>query len=627
MLQKVIKDIRKKVTSLTALGNKGSRFVKLLVSVVVFLFSFMVALLLRTGEFNWPTNNQMTFAIMSLVAFLLLSNLFELHANLRRYFDLYQIKQLFIFYACYASVTLILVLVIKLDTVPRSLPAIQAAFLLCLELFLWFRFSEVFGDYKQGPIAKRFLLVGVGGSAIRCCSWLDLSEECQVVGFADPEKSFLGRKLLGKQILSMETATTEVILNQLSSVIICDDLEGRSDVKSAMKFFSAAGLEVLLSSELVAVDAKKFAQKNNENPDLLKILSRDHWTPLIQPSFGDVESVLITGSGGSIGSEIARQVINCKPAKVILIDNSELSLFELSNELKKSINPPGSDVKIEFVLADVSNKKFIKRVINKYKPEIIFHAAAYKHVNMLEKNPDAAFLNNYVGSKNVALCGGESGCRKFILISSDKAVNPTSVMGGSKKMAESAIASVSKKFPLTHFSVVRFGNVLGSSGSVVPIFRRQIREGGPVTLTDPDATRFFMSIPEAVSLVLKAQEITKGDEVFVLDMGKPIKILDLAKAMIKMAGFEPLMYEEEGDGIRIKVIGLRKGEKLHEELSRAGKLLPTKVPQIMIDPEGVVDLDIEMVEKAILEKIGSKDDLLIANIMAKHGYLTEVNQT
>lgn len=626
MLKKFIKNIEKTAKNLTRLGYKGSRLVKLLVSVVFFLFSFLVALLLRTGEFIWPTNNQMTFAIISLIVFLILSNVFQLHANLRRYFDLYQIKQLFIFYACYACATLVLVLFIQPDTVPRSLPAIQAAFLLCFEIFLWFRFSEVFGDLTDGSIAKRFLLIGVGSSAIRCCSWLDLSEECEVVGFADPEKNFLGRKLLGKQILSMETTTSDLILNQLSSVIVCDGLEGRNDVKSAMNFFSAAGLEVLLSSELAAVDPKKLAHKNNDHPDLLKILSRDHWAPLIQPSFGDVRSVLITGSGGSIGSEIARQVINCKPTEVILIDNSEISLFKLSNELKESINSFGLDVKIEFVLADVSNTKFIKKVISKYKPEIIFHAAAYKHVNILEKNPDAAFLNNYVGSKNVAQCGGESGCRKFILISSDKAVNPTSVMGGSKKMAESVIASLSKNFPNTHFSVVRFGNVLGSSGSVVPIFRQQIKEGGPVTVTDPDATRFFMSIPEAVSLVLKAQEITSGDEVFVLDMGKPIKVLDLAKVMIRMAGFEPLMDETDGDGIRIKFIGLRKGEKLHEELSNGGRLLPTKVPQIMIDPEGVDDLNIELVEKAILDKIGSKDDLLIAKIMAKHGYLNEVNQ-
>ena len=344
---------------------------------------------------------------------------------------------------------------------------------------------------------------------------------------------------------------------------------------------------------------------------------------MVQPSFKGIRSILITGAGGSIGSEIARQVINCKPNEVILIDNSEISLFELSNELNKSLGFPESDVKIELVLADVSNKKFIGRVIKKYKPEIIFHAAAYKHVNMLEKNPDAAFINNYMGTKNVAHFGGEFDCKKFILISSDKAVKPTSVMGGSKKMAEAAIAGLSKTFPSTHFSVVRFGNVLGSSGSVVPIFHRQIREGGPVTVTDPAATRFFMSIPEAVSLVLKAQEITIGEEVFVLDMGKPIKVLDLAKAMIKMAGFNPIMSEAEGDGISIKLIGLRKGEKLHEELSNAGKLIPTRVPQIMIDPVGVANVNIEEVEKAILDKIGSDNDMVIADIMTSHGYLTD----
>jgi len=267
------------------------------------------------------------------------------------------------------------------------------------------------------------------------------------------------------------------------------------------------------------------------------------------------KSILVTGGGGSIGSELCRQIANLDPLKLVIIDNSEFNLYSVELELRESF----PDLKLEVYLVDVTDKRMVARVFDSCKPEIVFHAAAYKHVPLLEKQVDVAVKNNVLGTNIMAQTAIKNGTEKFILISSDKAVNPTNVMGATKRAAEIVCQNLSNQAQ-TKFITVRFGNVLGSVGSVVPLFKKQLEKGGPITVTHPNITRYFMTIPEAVSLILQAHSLGEGGELFVLDMGKQIKVQELAEQMIRLAGKEP------GVDINIEHVGLRPGEKLYEEL-------------------------------------------------------------
>ena len=266
------------------------------------------------------------------------------------------------------------------------------------------------------------------------------------------------------------------------------------------------------------------------------------------------KKILVTGAGGSIGSELTRQVTRFEPSELILLDLSEAALFEISQELLRE-----SPVKLVSAVGNCVNVQKIRTVFEKYRPEIVLHAAAYKHVSLMEQNPFEAIECNVLGTKTVAEAAGLAGVDTFVLVSTDKAVRPSSIMGASKRLAELVVAESNQRFD-TRYITVRFGNVLGSSGSVVPIFKKQIAKGGPVTVTDPEMTRYFMTIPEACQLILQAACVGQGGELFVLDMGEPVKILDLARDMIRLSGLKP---EED---IPIIFSGIKQGEKIAEQL-------------------------------------------------------------
>ena len=294
------------------------------------------------------------------------------------------------------------------------------------------------------------------------------------------------------------------------------------------------------------------------------------------------QTVLVTGAGGSIGSEICRQITRFKPKAIILLGHGENSIFEIEQELKR--RHPGQ--RTVAVIADVRDEHRIDRVFEEYKPDVVFHAAAHKHVPLMEANPEEALTNNVFGTRNVARSADSHGAKRFVMISTDKAVNPVSVMGMSKRAAEmvvQAIGSTSR----TKFMAVRFGNVLGSRGSVVPMFRKQIAEGGPVTVTHPDMTRYFMTIPEAVQLVIQAGAMGKGGEVFVLDMGEPIKITRLAEEIIRLSGMEP------GKDMEIVYTGVRPGEKLFEEILTTEEVATaTKHKKVFMAKDAEPDVEI-----------------------------------
>jgi FlaA1/EpsC-like NDP-sugar epimerase len=294
------------------------------------------------------------------------------------------------------------------------------------------------------------------------------------------------------------------------------------------------------------------------------------------------KTILITGAAGSIGSELVRQLFKYNPKKLVLLDIAESPLYELDNELKTDVNK----IPYEIVIGDVRNKARMKRVFDYFKPELVFHAAAYKHVPLMEDNPAESVLTNVFGTKITADLALEYGVEKFVLISTDKAVNPTNVMGATKRMAELYVQTLNQENK-TKYIVTRFGNVLGSNGSVIPLFKKQIERGGPITVTHPEITRYFMTIPEACQLVLQAATNGQGGEVFVFDMGESVKIVDLAKKMIKLSGLEL------GKDIQIVFTGLRPGEKLYEELlADKENTLPTPHKKIMIAKVPVPDIQV-----------------------------------
>jgi FlaA1/EpsC-like NDP-sugar epimerase len=308
--------------------------------------------------------------------------------------------------------------------------------------------------------------------------------------------------------------------------------------------------------------------------------------------------VLITGGAGSIGSEIVRQIINFSPYKVIILDQAESPLHSLQLEIFEQ----AKDVKIITVLADIKDYSALEMIFEKYKPDFVYHAAAYKHVPLMEDNPSQAIFTNVVGTKNLADLSKKYLVEKFVMVSTDKAVNPSSVMGASKRIAEKYVQSLNyhlvktNKKNATKFITTRFGNVLGSNGSIVPLFTKQIQEGGPITITHPEIIRYFMTIPEACQLVLEAGAMGNGGEIYIFDMGEPVKIIDLAKKMIRLAGFIP------DKDITIKIIGLRPGEKLFEELlNDSSKTVPTHNTQIMIAKDSWHDY--EEVKESIMELI------------------------
>ncbi|MBS6124115.1 MAG: polysaccharide biosynthesis protein, partial [Veillonella sp.] len=380
----------------------------------------------------------------------------------------------------------------------------------------------------------------------------------RIIGFVDDDMYKHNRLMNGFRILgNREDIPMLVARYKVEEIIIAMPSVKRDVIREIMEICSPLkckintlpGMYQLLDDEVLVSHLHPISIED--------LLERDEIhldTSKVEPYLKD-KVVLVTGAGGSIGSEICRQVLRVRPKKLLLLGHGENSIYLIHQELR-SIVTEGTLVPI---IADIRDKNQLDQIFTDYEPDVVFHAAAHKHVPLMEIQPMAAVLNNIYGTRNVADVAGRHGVERFVMISTDKAVNPTSVMGATKRVAEKVIISMNDTYD-TKYITVRFGNVLGSRGSVIPLFKKQIEAGGPVTVTDPEMTRYFMTIPEASQLVLQAGAMGKGGEVFLLDMGEPVKIIDLARNMIRLSGLEP------DKDIHIKITGLRPGEKKYEEL-------------------------------------------------------------
>jgi FlaA1/EpsC-like NDP-sugar epimerase len=324
------------------------------------------------------------------------------------------------------------------------------------------------------------------------------------------------------------------------------------------------------------------------------------------------QTILVTGAGGSIGSELCRQILHERPRQMLLLDHSEFALYSLHRELQAWCDAQHSDIELVPVLASVGNRQRLDWICATYRPDTVYHAAAYKHVPMVECNPSEGMFNNVFGTLNMAQAAQAAKVASFVLVSTDKAVRPTNLMGASKRMAEMVLqALASQAGPHdTRFSMVRFGNVLGSSGSVVPMFREQLAQGGPLTITHPEVTRYFMTIPEAVQLVLQAAAMAVGGEVFVLDMGEPVKILDLARRLVSLSGLQVRDAQQPDGDVELSFIGLRPGEKLYEELLIGDNPTATAHPRIMKAHEDFMAWPELMSQLRLLQQAASAENVL-----------------
>jgi FlaA1/EpsC-like NDP-sugar epimerase len=460
---------------------------------------------------------------------------------------------------------------------PRSVLVIHPLLLILIMggsrfIYRSFKDHQLYG-LKAG-IGEPVIIIGSSQNAIALSKELSLTNDWRVVGMLSNDESLLGRELGGTRILGNIKELPKLKEKfSLHKAIIASDEISQKDRRGIIQMASSLGIEVLtipLAGDLVSGRLYISQIRSIEIEDLLgrdKVdLDNAGLKNLIQN-----KTVLVSGAGGSIGSELCRQIISFNPKCLICLDISEISLYKIEQEF---LNLNFS--KSVYLVADVKNSERLTEVFNQFKPEIVFHAAAYKHVPLMENhNVSEAIINNVIGTYHLGKIANDFKVAKFILVSTDKAVNPTNVMGASKHLAEIVCRGLQLKSK-TDFVITRFGNVLGSSGSVIPKFREQIAAGGPVTVTHPEMTRFFMSIPEAAQLVMQASLMGKGGQIFVLDMGESVKITDLAKDMIKLSGFDEI-------DIKIKFTGLRPGEKLYEELlSEEEVIMPTTHPKLKI---------------------------------------------
>lgn len=475
-------------------------------------------------------------------------------------------------------------------------------------------FELYFSDQGTNKLI-RTIIYGTDANAISVANALkfETPTRFKIVGFVDKNNMNSNKRMLDLPILIQKKKLPTLMRSVGAEAIIIADKSLTKDeqlviVDKCLEFNYRVYTVPLISNW---ENQKEISEKvkNIQIEDLLERnpIILDNKT--ISKDLKD-KTILITGAAGSIGSEIVRQVIQFKPHSIVLVDQGETPLHQLTLELETIV----TDSNLHSVIADVRNKEVMRRVFKTYSPQVVYHAAAYKHVPLMEENPSQAIQTNVEGTKNVADLACEFKVKKFVMVSTDKAVNPSNVMGASKRIAEKYVQSLQLRSVKqnngkgTKFITTRFGNVLGSNGSVVPLFSKQIAAGGPVTITHQDIIRYFMTIPEACQLVLEAGSMGKGGEIYIFDMGKPVKIIDLARKMIKLAGFIP------DKDIPIKIVGLRPGEKLYEELlNDTSKTIPTYHEKIMIAEE--IQEEFENLHLEIEELIGmstffSNDDIV-----------------
>ncbi|MCW5632671.1 MAG: polysaccharide biosynthesis protein [Rubrivivax sp.] len=597
-----------------------------------------MAFSLRYETLHWPFALQwLGYALAPLIAMPVFIA-FGLYRAIHRHTGLPALLTLAKAVAVYGAMYLAVLLAFRFDDVPRTVGILQPMLALLLlagqraAVRAWF----TRGARRARQPYQRVLIYGAGSAGTRLLASLQHSHEMQVLGFIDDDLRLQGREINGVAIHALADVPELVRRRGVAAVLLAIPSLGRTRRNQILEALRETGVHVRTLPGLQDIALGKVQASDVRELDIEDLLGRDPVQPrldlMTRHTAGKV--VLVTGAGGSIGSELSRQLCALQPKALVLVDQSEFALYtihhELATRIEQGVLPP---VQLVPLLASVRDETRLAEVFTAWRPHIVYHAAAYKHVPLVERNVVEGASNNVLGTWIAARCALAAGVREFVLVSTDKAVRPTNVMGASKRLAEMVLqalagpggagapavvdAASGRGAPSTgtptRFSAVRFGNVLGSSGSVVPLFRQQIRNGGPVTVTHPEVTRFFMTIPEAAQLVVQAGAMARGGEVFVLDMGQPVRIMDLARRMIELQGLAVRDTEHPGGDIEIVVTGLRPGEKLYEELLIGDNPQPTDHPRIMKAREGFLpwaELERRLREFEVASAAGDADGVL-----------------
>ncbi|HGH4038532.1 polysaccharide biosynthesis protein [Enterococcus sp. C76] len=502
---------------------------------------------------------------LSIVFYLLYGSFFKVFTRINRYTNLREMIAIFGSLSASAASSIIVLLFINKQ---YSLRLVIFAYLLSLLLIIgsrliWRIYIETKNmRYLSTDSAKNTLIVGAGeGGRILYNSFLGskTAQDIHVVGFVDDDPNKRNTYLSGKKVLGSLKDIPELIEKyDIQMVTIAIPSLSRKKLRRIFELVESAHVKVNTMPSMEELASGKISVSKLKTIDVVDLLGRDEVELDIESIKDQITNkvILVTGAGGSIGSEICRQIIQFDPAKLLLLGHGENSIYLIDRELRT--HHQKCPTEIVPIIADIQDRKKINEIMEQFHPDIVYHAAAHKHVPLMEYNPKEAVKNNIFGTKNVAEAAKAAKVKNFVMVSTDKANNPPNVMGSTKRIAEMIVTGLNEE-GCTKFSAVRFGNVLGSRGSVIPVFREQIAQGGPVTVTDFRMTRYFMTIPEASRLVIQSGALAKGGEIFILDMSEPVKIVDLAKNMIRLSG-----YSE--DEIEIIETGIRPGEKLYEEL-------------------------------------------------------------
>ena len=577
---------------------------------ILCLLTVYIAFYLKTGVFHLLHQGVIVAMATSVILAIPIFSGFGLYRAVFRYEGMSAI--ITIFEACfiYAVIYILIFSVYGVDKVPRNIGFIQPTLLFICVLISRFlaRFLLSIDNpeiFKSSNLPKT-VIYGAGDAGRQLMTALRASRRARIVAFIDDDPKLQGLIVDGINVLSPKKLENIILKNQIKTVLLAVPSATNSRKRQIIEELASYNVEVRTLPAFAEIAAGKISIAPLRDVKIEELLGRDPVKPVSQLMNKTIlnKVVMVTGAGGSIGSELARQIIQIKPKTLLLVERAEFSLYSIYHELTESFDVSG--IEIVPLLADVLDKNRIREIIQTWKVQTVYHAAAYKHVPMVEYNPLEGVKNNVFGTLNCALLAREYEVEEFVLISTDKAVRPTNVMGATKRLCELILQALATDPNKTVFTMVRFGNVLGSSGSVVPRFRKQIKEGGPITLTHKDIIRFFMTIPEASQLVIQAAALGKGGDVFLLDMGQPVKIFDLATRMIELSGYKVKDSNNPDGDIEIQITGLRPGEKLYEELLIKDNPMQTTHPKIFMAKETLMPIN-DLLEKLKELDVGLKN--------------------
>ena len=592
----LIKQLAPKILGLPRYAKKA---IAIFLDTLLCILTVWIAYYLRLGY--WLALKDLPFepVLISLCLAIPIFIFFGMYRTIFRYGGRNTVKATLKAIIPYACIYVGIITFIGIDGVPRTVGIIQPT-LLFLLITLSRGFAKVLlsntlnTSSNKKLLRSRILIYGAGSAGRQFSDAVRASSQVKVMGYLDDDVSLQGGILNG--LIVYAPKELDVLINSLdiTEVLLAIPSAGRSRRNEILENFSDKKINIRTLPDLNNLVEGKISVSDMLELDIDDLLGRPSIKPDVDLLKKNISSevILVTGAGGSIGGELCRQIVQFKPKVLLLVEQSEFALYQIHQELEQLIK--NYSIELIPLLASVQNESRMREIIENWMPSMIYHAAAYKHVPLVEHNPIEGVRNNVFGTLILAQLALEFGVGKFTLISTDKAVRPTNIMGASKRLAEMILQAISqaKNSSKTCFSMVRFGNVLGSSGSVVPLFREQIRLGGPVTITDVDVTRYFMTITEASQLVLQSSAMAVGGDVFLLDMGEPIKIIDLATRMITLSGFSVKDDQNPDGDIAISVSGLRPGEKLYEELLIGGRSEPTSHPRIMKSHEEFLNWDL-----------------------------------